>query len=380
MQYRLTEEQEMLKKTMKKLAAEKIAPRAGEADEKEEFPRDIFDILLEHKVLALPFPEEYGGLGVDLLTYCLVVEELSKVGLTALPFLTSHSGALDCFMTGGTPEQKKEYLSRLLAGEFFAFVLTEPDAGSDVASMQTKAVLQGDMYVLNGTKAFISNADSADILMVYAKTDPSLGIKGISAFVMEKGTQGFYVSRKEKMMGGRAFQSCEVVLENCPIPKENLLGQEEGNGLTVILEFLHKGRIIAAASAVGLAQGALDYAIDYAKGRIQFGRPIAQFQGIQFMLADLASQLEAARQLTYRSAAIAEDGGKEGIKLACMAKYLATGICMRVTTDAVQILGASGYMRDYPLERMMRDAKCLQILEGTTQIQQVGIARVLLQE
>ncbi len=380
MLYRLTDEQEMLQKTMRKLAVEKIAPRAGEIDEKEEFPRDILEILLEHKVLALPFPEEYGGLGVDLLTYCLVVEELSKVGLTALPFLTSHSGALDCFMTGGTPEQKREYLSRLLAGEFFAFVLTEPDAGSDVASMQTRAVLQGNNYVLNGTKCFISNADSADILMVYAKTDPKAGIRGISAFVVEKGTQGFHISRKEKMMGGRAFQSCDVVFEDCPIPEENLLGREEGKGLTIILEFLHKGRIIVAASAVGLAQGALDYAINFSKERIQFGRPIAQFQGIQFIFADLASQLEAARQLTYKAASVAEDGGKEGMKLACMAKYLATGICMKVTTDAVQILGASGYMRDYPVERMMRDAKCLQILEGTTQIQQVAIARIILEE
>ncbi len=380
MLYRLTDEQEMLQKTMRKLAVEKIAPRAGEIDEKEEFPRDILEILLEHKVLALPFPEEYGGLGVDLLTYCLVVEELSKVGLTALPFLTSHSGALDCFMTGGTPEQKREYLSRLLAGEFFAFVLTEPDAGSDVASMQTRAVLQGNNYVLNGTKCFISNADSADILMVYAKTDPKAGIRGISAFVVEKGTPGFYISRKEKMMGGRAFQSCDVVFEDCPIPEENLLGREEGKGLTIILEFLHKGRIIVAASAVGLAQGALDYAINFSKERVQFGRPIAQFQGIQFIFADLASQLEAARQLTYKAASVAEDGGKEGMKLACMAKYLATGICMKVTTDAVQILGASGYMRDYPVERMMRDAKCLQILEGTTQIQQVAIARIILEE
>jgi alkylation response protein AidB-like acyl-CoA dehydrogenase len=378
MQYSLTEEQEMLKKTMKKLATEKIAPRAGEIDEKEEFPRDIYELLLNQKVLALPFPEEYGGLGVDLLTYCLVVEELSKVGLTALPFLTSYSGALDCFMAGGTPEQEKEYLSRLLAGEFFAFVLTEPSAGSDVASMQSKAVLKGNKYVLNGTKCFISNADSADILMVYAKTDPKAGIRGISTFIVEKGTPGFYISRKEKMMGARAFQSCEVVFDNCVISKENLLGTEEGKGLTVILKFLHKGRIIVAAAAVGLAQGALDHAIGYAKERVQFGRPIAQFQGIQFMLADLAAQLEAARQLTYRAAALARDGSKEGMKLACMAKYLATGICMKVTTDAVQIFGASGYMRDYPLERMMRDAKCLQILEGTTQIQQAGIARVLL--
>ncbi|MFH1625787.1 MAG: acyl-CoA dehydrogenase family protein [Pseudomonadota bacterium] len=380
MQYGLTEEQEMLRKTMRKLAIEKIAPRAAEVDEKEEFPRDIFEILLEHGVLALPFPEEYGGLNVDLLTYCLVVEELSKVGLTALPFTTSHSAAVDCFMTGGTPEQRKRYLTRLLAGEYFAFGLTEPGAGSDVASMQTKAVLKGNDYVLNGTKCFISNADNADILMVYAKTDPGAGIKGISAFIMEKGTPGFCVSRKEKMMGARAFQSCEVVFDNCAIPKENLLGREEGKGLTVILKFLHKGRIIVAASAVGLAQGAFDYAINYAKERIQFGRPIAQFQGIQFMLADLASQLEAARQLTYRAAAIAEEGGREGMKLACMAKYLASGVCMRVTTDAVQILGAYGYMRDYPLERMMRDAKCLQILEGTSQIQQVAIARVLLEE
>lgn len=380
MLYRLTEEQEMLQKTMKKLATEKIAPRAGEIDEREEFPRDILEILLEHKVLVLPFPEEYGGLGVDLLTYCLVVEELSKVGLTALPFLTSYSGALDCFMTGGTPDQKKKYLSRLLAGEFFAFVLTEPNAGSDVASMQTRAVLQGDTYILNGTKCFISNADSADILMVYAKTDPKAGIRGISAFVVEKGTAGFNVTRKEKMMGGRAFQSCEVVFDNCHVPKENLLGKEEGKGLTIILQFLHKGRIIVAASAVGLAQGALDYAINFSKKRVQFGRPIAQFQGIQFIFADLASQLEAARQLTYKAASIAEDGGREGMKLACMAKYLATGICMKVTTDAVQIMGASGYMRDYPLERMMRDAKCLQILEGTTQIQQVAIARILLEQ
>ena len=267
-----------------------------------------------------------------------------------------------------------------MAGEFFAFVLTEPGAGSDVASMQTRAVLQGNKYILNGTKCFISNADSADILMVYAKTDPKAGIRGISAFIMEREAPGFYISRKEKMMGARAFQSCEVVFDNCSIPKENLLGREEGKGLTVILKFLHKGRIIVAAAAVGLAQGALDYAINYSKGRIQFGKPIAQFQGIQFMLADLASQLEAARQLTYRAAALAEEGGREGMKLACMAKYLTSGICMRVTTDALQILGAYGYMRDYPLERMMRDAKCLQILEGTTQIQQVAIARILLEE
>ena len=377
MQYEFTDEQKMLKETMRKLAKEKICPRAADIDEKEEFSRDIFDILLEHGVIALPFPEEYGGLGVDLLTYCLVVEELSKVGLTASPFITAQSGGMDCFMYGGTSEQKKEYLPKLLKGAYFGFLLTEPGAGSDVASLQTRAVLKGDNYILNGTKCFITNAHKADIMTVYAKTDPKAGIRGISAFILEKDSPGFHISRQEKMMGNRSSVSCEVVLDDCIIPQDKLLGRE-GKGLTVILGFLHKGRIKMAAAAIGLAQGAFDYAINYAKTRVQFGQPIADFQGIQFLLADMASEMEACRQLTYKAADMAETPGNECQKLASMAKYMATNMCMRVTTDAVQILGAYGYMREYPLERLMRDAKCLQILEGTNQIQQGAIARFLL--
>ena len=282
------------------------------------------------------------------------------------------------FRLAGTHEQKAEYLPKLASGEWlYAIAITEPDAGSDVSAIRTTAVLKDNHYILNGTKRFHSMGDQADVTTVYAKTDVSKGAKGISTFIVEKGAPGRIITKKEKMMGMKGIASCEVLFEDCCVPKENLLGKE-GNGFKDVMFTLDESRPVVAAMGVGLAQGALDYAIGYAKERVQFGKPICEFQGIQFMLADMATHIEAARYLVYRAATIALNRDRESIMLASMAKYFSSDVAMKVTTDAVQILGGYGYTTEYPVERMMRDAKCFQIFEGTNQIQRVVVARSLL--
>jgi len=379
MPFQLTEEQEMFRKSLRGFLEEKVAPRAAEIDEKDEFPGDIYKTLREIGVQAVFFPEEYGGSGGDLVTCCLATEEISRVSgsmavLTGPPL----SLASAAFRLAGTHEQKARYLPKLASGEWiYAIAITEPDAGSDVSSIRTTAVLKDDNYILTGTKRFHSIGDQADVTTVYAKTDMSKGAKGISTFVVEKGAPGRIISKKEKMMGIKGIASCEVIFEDCRIPKENLLGRE-GDGFKDLMYTLDESRPIVAAMGVGLAQGALDYAISYAKQRVQFGKPICEFQGIQFMLADMATQIEASRYLVYRAAHVALNRDRESMKLASMAKYLSSDMAMKVTTDAVQILGGYGYTSEYPVERMMRDAKCFQIFEGTNQIQRVVVARSLL--
>jgi alkylation response protein AidB-like acyl-CoA dehydrogenase len=379
MLYKLSEEQEMFRQTVARFAKDKVAPRVSEMDKKDCFPKDLYQEIAKMGLPALFYPSEYGGSDADLLTCCLASEEICKVSTSVGAFLGSiHSLFSSCFKLSASKEQKERYLPDVVSGrKLCAFGLTEPDAGSDIASMRSNAILNGDEYILNGVKNFNSGIDFADMTLVYAKTDPNAGIKGISAFIVEKGTKGFSYSVTGKMMGFRGIHHCESVFEDCRVPKENLIGKE-GEGFKTVLSVLDEGRTLAGASGVGTAQGALDYAIHYAKERVQFGRPIAEFQAINHILADMATNTEAARQLVYRAATIVREHTKESMKLATMAKYFATDVAMKVTSRAVDILGGYGYSEEYPIERMMRDAKGLQIYEGTNQIQRNAVARVLL--
>ncbi len=379
MPFQLTEEEEMFRKSLRSFLEEKVAPRAAEIDRKDEFPSDLYRTMSEIGIQAVFFPEEYGGSGGDLLACCLTTEEISRVSgsmavLTGPPL----SLASAAFRLAGTHEQKLKYLPKLASGEWiYAIAITEPDAGSDVSAIRTTAELKGDHYVLNGTKRFHTMGDQADVTTVYVKTDMSKGVKGISTFVIEGETPGRIIAKKEEMMGIKGIASCEIVFEDCRVPRENLLGKE-GEGFKDVMRTLDESRPIVAAMGVGLAQGALDCAVSYAKERVQFGKPICEFQGIQFMLADMATQIEASRYLVYRAASIALNRNRESMMLASMAKYFSSDIAMKVTTDAVQVLGGYGYSTEYPVERMMRDAKCFQIFEGTNQIQRVVVARSLL--
>ena len=377
-QYLLTEEQEMLRKTIRKLAQEKIAPGAAERDEKGEFPWDVFELLKEHGIFGLTLPEEYGGSNAGILTAAIVIEEIARACSASAILSASSILGPRLIVIAGSKEQKEKYLPKIARGEMIcAFGLTEPEAGSDVSNISTKAVRENDEYVLNGRKCFISFADVADIITVFAKTDPSKGIKGISAFIVEKGTPGFYIGKKERKMGTRAVSACEVIFDNCRIPKENLVGKE-GEGFVTVMKIVEVTRFITAARSIGLAQAALDYAIEYAKQRVQFKRPIAEFQAIQFMLADMATYIEAARQLLYKTCAEIDRNGENVPMLGSMAKYFASDVAMKVTVDAVQILGGYGYMKDHPVERYMREAKLTQIVEGTNQIQRLIVAKHLL--
>ncbi|GAW91722.1 acyl-CoA dehydrogenase [Calderihabitans maritimus] len=378
MDFKLTEEQEMLKKMVRDFAEKEVAPGAAERDEKEEFDRSIFDKMAELGLTGIPFPEEYGGGGADYISYAIAVEELSRVcGSTGVTLSAHISLASWPIYKYGTEEQKQKYLVPLATGEKIgAFGLTEPSAGSDAASLRTTAVLDGNEWVLNGSKIFITNAGEADIYVVFATTDRNKGHRGINAFIVEKGTPGFSFGKKEKKLGIRASTTMELVFEDCRIPKENLLG-EEGKGFKIALSTLDGGRIGIAAQAVGIAQGAFEAALAYCKEREQFGRPIGEFQALQFMLADMATRIEAARLLTYQAAYLETNGMPYG-KAAAMAKLFASETAMEVTVKAVQIFGGYGYTREYPVERMMRDAKITEIYEGTSEIQRLVIANHLL--
>ncbi|MEW6230728.1 MAG: acyl-CoA dehydrogenase [Chloroflexota bacterium] len=368
----------MLQAVVRELAQEKIAPRAAEIDDKGEYPWDMKELLARQDLLALPFPEKYGGTGSDLFTFCLVVEEIAKVcASSSLIVLVQALGSFP-ILIAGTETQKQRYFPKLASGDWLAaFALTEPGAGSDAAAMKTRAVLEGDHYVLNGSKCFITNAGIAQVYSVFAMTDPHKGVKGISAFIVDADSPGFRLGKIEHKMGIRGSQTGELVFDNCIVPVGNLLGNE-GDGFKIAMMTLDKSRPGVGAQAVGIAQGALDYAARYAKERVQFGAPIANLQAIQFMLADMAMQVEAARCLVYEAAARV-DAGEKGITMSsAMAKCFAGDVAMRVTTDALQVLGGYGYMKEYPLERMMRDAKITQIYEGTNQIQRLVIARALL--
>lgn len=385
MSYELSEEQVLLKETVSRIAREQIAPGAQERDEKEEFPWDMVEILRENGFFGADFPEKYGGSQMGLLSMCLIIEEIAKVCASTSVILLVHELGSTPIMLAGSEEQKARFIPPLASGEkLVAFGLTEPNAGSDVAGIKTKAEKKGNRYVLNGRKMFISHADVASYICIAAKTDLNVvPHRGISMFVVEKGTPGLVIGKKEHKMGIRGSSTVEVIMEDMEIPEENLLHQE-GSGFHIIMKTLDITRIPVAAQAVGIAQGALDYAVKYSKERTQFGQPLFNFQGLQWMMADMATQIEAARQLTYKAASeyekITKDLSKlpkELIRLSAMAKLFAAETAMKVTTDAVQILGGYGFIKEYPLERMMRDAKITQIYEGTSQIQKIVIANTL---
>ena len=378
MDFRLTEEQELLRKTVRDFAEKEVGPSAAERDEEERFDIEIFYKMGELGLTGIPFPEEYGGTGMGNLAYIIAVEELSRVCASTGVTLSAHVslGAWPVYAFG-TEEQKKKYLVPMAEGKKLgALGLTEPHAGTDAAAISTSARLDGDAYVLNGTKIFITNAYYGEVYIIFATVDKAKKHKGICAFVVEKGTPGFSFGKKEKKLGIRSSPTYELIFENCRVPKENLLG-EEGQGFRIAMETLDGGRIGIAAQAVGIAQGAFEQALNYAKQREQFGQPIAKFQGIQWMLADMATRIEAARLLTYQAAYL-KDAGLPYIKESSMAKLFAAETAMDVTIKAVQIHGGYGYTREYPVERMMRDAKITEIYEGTSEVQRIVIANQLL--
>lgn len=374
----ITEEQNLLRQTIRRLAREKIAPRAADIDHKGEYPWEILDLIKENGLFCVFFPEEYGGTGKSMVSSCIVSEEIAKVCVNSAYMIAAQAlGSLN-LLIGGNEEQKHRILPKLATGEWLcATGMTEPNAGSDVGNLATKAVRSGDYYILNGTKIFCSNADVAQVVFVFANTNPPLKRKGISIFAVETANPGLIVSRKEDKLGTRANSACEVILQDCRVHKDDLLGSE-GQGFATGMLTLDQVRPLSAAIATGLAQGALDYAVQYAKTREQFGQPIIYFQGLQFMMAEMAMQIEAARQLAYRAARLIDEDGP-GISVAgAMAKAYAADVVMKVTVDALQILGGHGYTCEHPLERMMRDAKLFAIGEGTTEIQKIVIARDLI--
>ncbi len=373
------EDDAMILEVVRELVAERVAPRAAEIDEKGEFARDIYELFASNDLLGVPFPEEYGGLGLSFLTYVKVVEEVSKAcASSGLMIAVQELSALPLIIAG-TDMQKKKYLTKLSSGEMIgAYALTEPGSGSDAAgSMRARAEKRDDRYILNGNKVWITNGSVADVVTVFAVTDPAKGPAGISAFIVESTAPGFKVGKLEKKMGIRGSPTCELIFENCEVPAANLLG-EEGSGFKTAMRVLDKSRPGIAAQAVGIAAGALDYATTYATERIAFGKPIAQQQGIQFMLADMRVELEAARLLLYEAARKCDENAPDLSVWAAYCKLKAGDVAMKVTTDAVQILGGFGYSTEYPVERMMRDAKITQIYEGTQQIQRLVIARSMI--
>ncbi len=385
MSYNLTEEQQMLKDTVARIAKEQIAPGAEQRDEEAKFPWDMVEVLRENALFGADFPEKYGGSEMGLFSLCLIIEEIAKVCASTSIILLVHELGTTPIMIAGNDEQKDKYFPKLATGEHLvAFGLTEPNAGSDVSGLKTKAIKDGDYYVINGTKTFISHADVSEVICIAARTDTSVpATKGTDIFIVEKGTPGLSIGKHENKLGIRASSTVEIILEDVRVPAANILLQE-GMGFSILMKTLDLTRIPVAVQAVGIAQGALDYAVQYTKERVQFGKPIFSFQGLQWMMADMTTQVEAARQLSYKAASLFEGLPKnldrlpkEIIRYSAMAKLFAAETAMKVTTDAVQLLGGYGYVRDYPVERMMRDAKITQIYEGTSQIQKVVIASTL---
>jgi alkylation response protein AidB-like acyl-CoA dehydrogenase len=378
----LTDEQREIRDLVRELARERIAPRAAEIDEKHEFPWDVVELFRDHELFGLFYEEQYGGTGTGTLLALVAIEEVSKVCATSgLILAVQELGSLGIKLAG-TDEQKERWLPRLASGEWLcAYALTESGSGSDSAAMRSTARREGDEYVLDGSKRFITNAGVANLYTVFAKTDPEAGHAGISAFVVEADAPGFEVARVEPKMGIKGSTTGELVFEECRIPAGNLLG-EEGEGFKIAMRILDRSRPGIAAQGLGIAQGATDYALEYAKTRETMGKPIAQHQLVAAMLADMETKCEAARGLLYKFGQAADEGveGPELTKLSAMAKLYCTDVAMEVTTDAVQVLGGYGYIAEYPLERMMRDAKITQIYEGTNQIQRLVIAREMLKE
>lgn len=371
-----SDDEELILEAVRELVRERVAPRAAEIDETGIFARDIYDLFAENDLLGVPFPVSYGGLGASFLTYVKVVEEVSKAcASSGLMIAVQELGAL-ALLIAGDDAQKQKYLTKLASGKKIgAYALTEAGSGSDAAgSMRTRAERRGDTYVLNGSKVWITNGSVADLITVFVVTDPTKGAAGISAFIVESDSPGFHVGKLEKKMGIRGSPTCELNFHDCIVPAANLLGPE-GTGFKTAMRILDKSRPGIAAQAVGIATGALDYATGYARERMAFGKPISEQQGIQFMLADMRVELESARLLLYEAARKCDAEAPDLTLWAALAKLKAGDVAMRITTDAVQILGGFGYSTEYPVERMMRDAKITQIYEGTQQIQRMVIAR-----
>ncbi len=379
MDFTFNEDQTAILEAVKEFADEELAPKAKEIDEAGVWPAENIGKLAELDLMGIAVPEEYGGLGMDFLTWAAVGEELSRACTTTGAIFGAHMLAIFPIMTFGTEEQKQRCLVPLARGEKIgAFGLTEPGAGSDAGAVSTKAELDGDHYVLNGTKIFISNGGEAEIYVIIASSDPQRGVRGLTAFIVEKGTPGFEFGKNEKKMAFSSLPNRELIFNDCRVPKENLLGREKA-GFLVAMRTLAVGRIGMAIGAVGLARAALEAAVPYSKQREQFGKPISSFQAIQFMLADMATEVEAARLLTWRAAWL-KDQGKPFEKEAAMAKLYASEAGMRVTTQAVQIFGGYGYTVEFPVERYMREAKLFEIVEGTSEIQRMVIANQVIRE
>ncbi|UFJ62060.1 acyl-CoA dehydrogenase [Brevibacillus sedimenti] len=378
MDFRFSEEHEMMRRMVQDFAQKEIAPFVPIMEETEQFPRHIVKKMGETGLMGIPVPEEWGGAGADFISYILAIHEISKVSATVGVILSVHTSVgTNPILYFGSDEQKRKYLPKLASGEYLgAFALTEPQAGSDAGNIRTTAVRKGDEYILNGNKVFITNGGEADVYITFAVTDPSQGRRGISAFIVEKDTPGFIVGKKEKKMGLFGSNTTELIFDNARVPAENLLGQE-GIGFKIAMANLDYGRIGIAAQALGIAEAAVQYATDYAKERKQFGQPIIKQQAVAFKLADMATRAEAARLLVYRAAFLRSRGLACGME-ASMAKKFASDAAMINATEAVQIFGGYGYTREYPVERLFRDAKVTQIYEGTTQIQHIVIAKHLL--
>lgn len=382
--YALTDEQELFRQTVRRLAIERVAPRAAEIDRSGAFPWDIAALFSEYGLIGVGMPEELGGGGADLLTFCLAVEEIARVCATSsLIIAAQHLGAMP-ILIAGSAEQKAQFIPDIASGrKLAAFALTEPEAGSDAGSVQTRAIREGDEYRLTGTKVFITNGGLAKTLVVFATTDPGQGVRGMSAFVVDGESSGLTVGRIEDKMGIRGSQTAMLQFDQVRVPASHRLG-EEGDGFKIAMRTLDRTRPGIAAQALGIAQGALDVTLEHLKARHQFGRPLIEQEAIQFMLADMETSIEASRQLLYKACAIVDSAGFEATsspevtRFSAMAKLMCSDTAMRVTTDAVQLFGGYGYVRDYPVERMMRDAKITQIYEGTNQIQRLVIFRNLM--
>lgn len=371
-----TQEQQMLQKMVREFAKHEIAPFV-ERMEKGEFPRDILRKMGQLGLMGIPIPEEYGGSGLDFISYIIAIHEISKVSATVGVILSVHTSVgTNPILYFGTEEQKRKYIPKLAAGSYLgAFCLTEPNAGSDAASLKTRAERKGNHYVLNGSKVFITNGGEADTYIVFASTNQEKGRKGISAFVVEKGTPGFVIGKDEHKMGLYGSRTTQISLEDCLVPAENLLGSE-GEGFNIAMANLAAGRIGIAAQSLGIAEASLEEAASYAKTRIQFGKPIAAQQGIAFKLADMATNVEAAKLLTYQAAYL-RSRNSSCSKEASMAKLFASSTAMNVATEAIQVLGGYGYTKDYAAERYFRDAKVCEIYEGTSEIQRIVISKHL---
>ena len=380
MDFAFTPDQLAIRDTIRELVQDRVAPRAAEIDQTAEYPKDIEKLFAENGILGIPFPEEYGGVSGSSVSICMGVEEIAKGDATCSLLLAVQALGSYPILLAGSEEQKHRLCPPLAAGDQLAcYALSEPDSGSDAAAMKSTAKRYGDEYVLNGSKIFITGASEASVMVAFAVTDREAGAKGISAFVLEKDRSPWKVEKLEHKLGIRGSPTGYVVFEDVKVPAQNRLG-EEGQGFKIALNVLDHSRPGVGAQALGIAEGALAYALNYSKERQQFGQPISSFQGLQWMLADMATQVEAARHLVFFAASRVDAGAADMTKFAAMAKLFASDMAMKVTTDAVQILGGYGYINDYPVERMMRDAKITQIYEGTNQIQRVVIGRALLRE